>query len=89
MSELTNGDGYTTGGSVCTFSNATGGSTSNSSTLSWTASGTSWSISGIEIWDTAGTPFRHWFGSWAGEPISIGSGDTFAVAAGAIVLNLS
>lgn len=87
MSEIT-GSGYTAGGSAITFNSASGQSSSNSGALSWTnASGSSWVIEGLEIWDTAGTPVRHLFGSWTGQPISVSSGNTFAVAAGAVAVS--
>ena len=44
---------------------------------------------GLEIWDTAGTPLRHLFGSWTGQPISVPTGDTFAVAAAGIAVQLA
>jgi hypothetical protein len=88
MTQLT-GTGYTAGGQACTFGTPSSASISNTSTLSWTnGSGSSWSIEGIEPWDTAGTPKRHGFGSWTGQPITVANGNTFAVAAAAITASL-
>ena len=63
--------------------------TSNSGSVSWTNSGSGWSLVGLEIWDTAGTPLRHLFGSWTGQPISVPTGDTFAVAGAGIAVQLA
>jgi len=87
--ELT-GTGYTTGGSTVAFSAASSGSTSNSGALSWTnGSGGTWSIVGLEIWDSAGTPLRWWFGNFTGQPISVANGNIFQIAAGALTVALS
>jgi hypothetical protein len=83
------GTGYTPGGSAITFNAASGQTASNSGALSWTnTSGSSWTIEGLEIWDTAGTPLRHLFGSWTGQPITVTTGNTFAVASGAVAVSL-
>lgn len=89
MTELT-GTGYTAGGTACAFGAASGGSASNTGTPSWTnGSGSSWGIAGIELWDQAGTPLRWWYGAWTGQPITVANGNTFAVAAAAVVASLS
>ena len=86
MSELT-GTGYTAQGTVTTFAVASGQSSSNTSTMSWTnGSGSTWTINGIEIWDELGSPVRWLFGSWTGAPISVANGNSFSVAAGGIVV---
>jgi hypothetical protein len=88
--ELT-GTGYTTGGSTITFGAASAGSAANSgSTISWTnSSGSPWSIVGAEIWDSAGTPLRWWYGNFTGQPISVPNGATFQIAVGAATAALS
>lgn len=84
MTELS-GTGYTTGGQSVSWNAPSGQSTSNSGALSWTnSSGSSWSIVGLEIWDVAGTPKRHLFGTWTGEPITVANGNSFAVASSAV-----
>ena len=89
MTELS-GTGYTTGGTVTTFAAASGQSSSNTSTMSWTnGSGSTWTINGIEIWDEAGSPVRWLFGSWTGAPISVANGNSFSVAAGGIAVTAS
>lgn len=83
--ELT-GTGYTAGGQTITFASASAGSAANSgSALQWTnSSGSSWSIVGVEIWDSAGTPLRWWWGTWTGQPISVPNGDIFQIAVSAL-----
>src|SRR5712664_3132739 len=88
MTELGGGTGYTTGGSTITWNTASAAATSNSGTVTWTNSGTSWSLVGLEIWDTAGSPLRHLFGSWTGQPITVANGNTFQVAAAGISVSL-
>lgn len=89
MSELGGGTGYTTGGSVISWNAASAGATSNSGTVSWTNSGTTWSLVGLEIWDTAGTPLRHLFGTWTGQPVTVNTGNTFQVAPAGIAVSLA
>lgn len=86
MTQLS-GTGYTTGGYTTTWNAASGGpqNATNITVLSSTnGSGGTWSIVGIELWDSAGTPKRKFFGSWTGQPITVANGNTFAVAAAAI-----
>lgn len=92
--ELT-GSGYTTGGTSLagnTFSAASAGAATGpgTSALSWTnASGGTWSIVGVEIWDSAGTPLRWWFGNFTGQPVSVANGNTFQIAVGALSASLT
>jgi hypothetical protein len=92
--ELT-GTGYTaTGTSLAgnTFTAASAGATTGPGTtaLSWTnGSGGAWSIVGVEIWDSAGTPLRWWYGSFTGQPISVANGNTFQIAVGALSVSLT
>jgi hypothetical protein len=88
MTELGGGTGYTTGGSSISWNSVSAAATSNSGSVSWTNSGSSWSLVGLEIWDTAGTPLRHLFGSWTSQPITVANGNTFQVAAAGISVNL-
>lgn len=88
MTELT-GAGYTAGGSTITWNAASAGATSNSGSVSWTnSSGSTWSIVGLEVWDTAGSPLRHLYGTWTGQPVSVANGNTFQVAAAGISYSL-
>lgn len=90
--ELT-GTGYTTGGTAIAFATASGGSTSGptGSPITWTnTSGVSWSgIVGLEVWDSAGTPVRWWYGTWSGQPIIIAPGNTFSCAVSAVTCTMS
>lgn len=87
MTELT-GSGYTTGGSSISWNAPSGQATSNSGAVSWTNGGSTWSIAGLEIWDVAGTPVRHYFGAWTGQPISVINGNVFQASAGAVAPSL-
>jgi hypothetical protein len=89
MTELGGGTGYTTGGASITWNAVSTASTSNSSTVSWTNTGSGWSLVGLEIWDTAGTPLRHLFGTWTGQPITVSTGNTFQVAPAGIAVSLA
>jgi hypothetical protein len=92
--ELT-GSGYTTGGTSLAgnlFTAAAAGATTGpgTSALSWTnASGGAWSIASVEIWDSAGTPLRWWYGAFTGQPISVANGNTFQIAVGALSVTLT
>jgi hypothetical protein len=92
--ELT-GTGYTAGGTSLsgnTFSAASAGATTGPGTtaLSWTnGSGGAWSIVGVEIWDSAGSPLRWWYGTFTGQPISVANGNTFQIAVGALSVSLT
>ena len=44
-------------------------------------------VVGVEIWDSAGTPFRWWWGA-ATASKSVNLGDTLRILAGALVLNM-
>ena len=81
--ELTTGGGYTpgTGAPSVTFnaaSTATGQATSSSAvTVSNMPSAT---ITGVELWDSAGTPIRKWYGALSGGNKVVAAGDTFTIA---------
>ena len=91
MTELPNGNGYTTGGQACSFTAAaavSGVATSyNSTVLTWTNSSGGWTINGIEIWDAASV--RWMYGTWVGAPISVASGNSFTVPASGIQATLT
>jgi hypothetical protein len=69
---------------------ATTGPTSAQGAISWTnGSGTTWTITGAEIWDSAGSPVRWWWGLWnSGVPISVPSSAQFQVNTGGISVAL-
>jgi hypothetical protein len=45
-------------------------------------------VGGIELWDSAGTPVRRWFGLLSASK-TLGAGDTISFAASAISIALS
>lgn len=87
MTELT-GAGYTAGGSSVSWNAVSGQTTTNSGSVSWTNGGSTWAITNLEIWDTAGTPLRKFWGQWTTAPISVTGGNTFLVAASAVSASL-
>lgn len=80
-----------TGGSytrkTVTVAAASGGSVSSSADLVWTGmpAGT---IVGWEIWDSAGTPVRWWYGPLDASK-TLALNDEFKVAAGGLTLSIS
>src|SRR5487761_187597 len=74
-----------TGGSYArqtvAFSAASAGSTSNSGVINFTSMPAA-TTTGIEIYDSAGTPVRKWFGALS-SIVPTASGDTLSFAVGA------
>jgi hypothetical protein len=66
---------------------AAGGATSNSADLVWTGMPAA-TIVGWEIWDSAGTPVRLWYGP-LNEPKALSAGDEYKIAAGDLDLSIS
>lgn len=88
--ELT-GTGYTSGGQTIAFNTTSTASTTGPvSAITWTNSGGSaWTgIVGLEIWDSAGTPLRWWYGLWTGQPLVVAAGNSFVVQAGSITVQI-
>jgi hypothetical protein len=88
MTQLPNGNGYTTGGSTCTFAVASAEASSNTSVLTWTNTSGGWTINGIELWDSSGSGVRWLQGTWVGAPISVASGNSFSVQSGGIAVSI-
>ena len=83
--------GYTAGGKAIVFNTTSTNSTTGPTVAqTWTNSGGgSWTgIVGLEIWDSAGTPVRWWYGTWTGQPIVIAAGNSFQIAIGAITVTI-
>lgn len=92
--ELVNGGGYTTGGQAITASSSasSGGAavTLPNTAMSWTNSSASpWTIASLDLTDGAAVPQRVWYGLFNGQPISVGTGNTFQIAAGGITVSLT
>lgn len=87
--EAATGGGYTSGSGAPTvaFSAASAGSTSNSAAVTITNWPRAETIVGIEIWDSAGTPLRKWWGALTASK-TMAIGDTLSYAIGAVVLNM-
>ncbi|MFE0470500.1 hypothetical protein ACFW2V_02640 [Streptomyces sp. NPDC058947] len=66
---------------------AAGGATSNSGDLVWSGMPAA-TIVGWEIWDSAGTPVRLWYGP-LNEPKTLSAGDEYKITAGDLDLSIS
>jgi hypothetical protein len=82
--------GYTAGGSTMgssAFGAPSGGVSTNSNAVSWTA-GAAWSaVVAIEIWDSAGTKLRYLQGSITS--VTLANGNTLNFAVGSITADAS
>ena len=87
------GSGYTAASILFNASSAgaTTGPTAGQGAISWTnGSGGLWTITGAEIWDSAGSPVRWWWGLWnSGVAITIPSTAQFQVNVGGCAVSLT
>jgi hypothetical protein len=70
-----------------TFTAASSGATANDAAITFTNMPAA-TIVGVEVWDSAGTPVRLWYGALAANKTT-NSGDTFTIATGDLDLTLS
>ena len=66
---------------------AVGGATSNSADLVFTGMPAA-TVVGVEIWDSAGTPVRLWYGALSASR-TVSAGDELRLTAGALQLSLA
>jgi hypothetical protein len=87
--ELPTGGGYVAGTGITpvTFAPVSGGGVSNSAALTQTNMPAT-TIVGGELWDSASTPARKWFGALSASKI-VNAGDTFTVAIGSLTVGIS
>lgn len=87
--ELATSGGYTsgTGAPTVTFAAASAGSAASSAAITVTNMPAA-TIVGIELWDSAGTPVRKWYGALSSSKTT-NAGDTFSIAAGSITAALA
>ena len=64
-----------------------GGATSNSADLVWTNMPAA-TVVGVEVWDSAGTPVRLWYGALTASR-TVAAGDELRLTAGALTFALS
>lgn len=80
-----------TGGSYArknlTVAASANGATSNSADLVWTGMPAA-TVVGVEVWDSAGTPVRLWWGALAANRTVL-AGDELRILAGALTFSLS
>lgn len=83
--------GYTALGAAMTAWTTISGTTANitgpAAAVSWTATGGWTAITGIELWDTAATPLRWFWGALSGGSVTVNNGNTLQFAIGSIGLN--
>jgi hypothetical protein len=85
--EVVNGGGSAYAPQSVALSAAVGsGSASNSSDVVFTNMPAA-TVVGVEIWDSAGTPFRWWWGA-AAAPKTTNLGDTLRILAGQLALTM-
>jgi hypothetical protein len=80
-----------TGGSYArqtlTVGASSSGATSNSADITFSGMPAA-TVVGVEIWDSAGTPVRLWYGALAASR-TVAAGDDLRILAGALALSLS
>jgi hypothetical protein len=85
--EVANAGGSTYAPQAAAFGSATGTTqTSNTADLVF-ANMPACTVVGLEIWDSAGTPFRWWWGP-GNSSKAVNLGDTLRILAGTLVLNM-
>jgi hypothetical protein len=91
--EATSGNcpGYTAGGVAMGAWTAISGTTADitgpTAAISWTATGNWTAIAGAEVWDTATTPLRWFYGALSGGSVTVNNGNTLQFAANSVGLN--
>jgi len=87
--ELTTGGSYVaaTGLSPATMAAASAGSAVTSVALTQTNMPAA-TITAVELWDSAGTPLRKWFGALSSNK-TCNLGDTFTIASGSLTAGLT
>jgi hypothetical protein len=80
--QLGTSGGYTAGGQTITTAAASAGVEATNATNT-TTNMPATTVVGIEIWDSAGTPKRVWWGALTVSQTTA-SGDTFSIASGAL-----
>lgn len=70
-----------------TVAAAVNGATSNSADLVWTGMPAA-TVVGVEVWDSAGTPVRLWYGALAASR-TVASGDELRIPAASLTFALS
>lgn len=80
-----------TGGSYASqsmaFGSASAGAAANSGTVSYTGM-PAVTVTGLELWDSAGTPRRQWWGALTANKTT-NSGDTFSFAASSVTATIN
>lgn len=87
--ELATSGGYTSGTGAPTIAFGAAAAAVSTSTSAQTVTNMpATTVVGIEIWDSAGTPLRKWWGALAANKVT-NAGDTYSQAIGAVTLSLA
>jgi hypothetical protein len=81
------GGSYTDQDITSAIATASGGSTSNSGAITFSGM-PAVTVVGVEIWDSASTPVRKWYGALTASKTTA-SGDSISFAVGALTLSIS
>lgn len=87
--ELATSGGYTAaaGAPTVTFAAATGGSAASNTAVTVTNMPAA-TITGVELWDSAATPVRKWWGALTASK-AVNAGDTLTIASGGLTAALT
>lgn len=90
--EVATGGGYTSGAGAPTVAFGAAGAVTNdeaqnSGAVSITNYPRAETVNGVEVWDSAGSPARKWWGA-LGSPKVMAAGDTLSYAIGAVKLQM-
>jgi hypothetical protein len=87
--ELATSGGYTAGTGAPTFTTAAASAGSEASNSAVTVTNMpATTINGVEVWDSAGTPARKWWGALTAAKTT-NSGDTFSIASGSLTASFT
>ncbi len=81
------GGSYTDQDITAAIATGSGGSTSNSGAITFSGM-PAVTVVGVEIWDSASTPVRKWYGALTASKTTA-SGDSISFAVGALTLSIS
>lgn len=87
--ELATSGGYTsgTGAPTVTFAAASAGAAASNAAVTVTNMPAT-TVVGVELWDSAGTPIRKWWGALSASKTT-NAGDTFTIASGSLTTTLA
>lgn len=82
------GGSYARQSTASAWAAAASGSKATNAALTWTNMPVTNTTAGVELWDSAGTPIRRWYGLLTTAKTT-NSGDTFTIASGSLTGTLT